>query len=514
VESTDSIGMAVSTETSDLVHTLAAAADLQNTLVYVWVLPLGTMDTIANGGVAIILMDVTPDEIGYHLAGSDVAGFRHGEGPVGWQCLIMDTSVLPANFTALQGAEGNLDLANITAIGAMYKTLSKALGGTENCFTDIIRYGNDGLTITGGGVGTEGNFDEIAVEDRSVANLTAYGICRELGSGLFGLQGPLTFGDDVGVASVNFHSTNEVVVFEDRNLGTDKYYINIEGNSTGDTRFQLGEQIGSSTSGQNGTSLICPTGVGAKFDASGLNVEYLYIFGSQISGFDQGILFSTDSTTHEVYDTAFIGCGQIDPGKVLFKNNSISNSTDASGALLLDTNFLQSSKEDLAFTSAGDGHALYITATGTYQLNNYSYSGYGGAGGRNATIFNDSGGAVTIEVNEGDTPTAKNGPGASTTINAPVFINIYVKDEKAQNIVGAQTAVYTDPGDVELMNEDTDGSGLASQSYNGAKPQAVKIRVRKSSPGATKYFPVATVGTITVDGLTTTVVMREDNVVL
>ena len=416
VELTGSIGMAVSTSTDNLYFTIAAA-DLTDTLVYVWVLANGTMDTLVNGGIALQLYDGT-DGIGYHLAGSDVAAFRHADGPVGWQCLLLDTSVLPANATAYSGVVANLTLTAVTGIGSGFKTLSKALGGASNCFTDILRYGNDGLIITTGTVGLPGTFDEIAIDDRSDTNGKAYGIMRELGAGLYGLQGPLTFGDNVGVVATYFADTNATLAFEDRSIGLLKYYINIVGNATGSTTFKLGTKTGT-TGGSNGCTLSCPAGVGATFDATDIDLQFCLIYGSTLSGFENGITFSINATNapnHEIFATTFAGNGQVEPGLTIFKNNIIATSTDATGSLLLPSS--TTNMADLSFISDGTGHAILITTAGTYTFTNYTYSGFGATTTTDAVVYNNSGGAVTINVVGGDVPTYLNGVAATTTVVA------------------------------------------------------------------------------------------------
>jgi len=500
VESTGCIGMAVSTETSDLVHTLASPVNLANTLVYVWTLANGTMDTRANGGVAIILSDVTPDRVGYHLAGSDVAGFRHESGPVGWQCLLLDTSTLPTSKTQLSGTV-DPDLAGITEIGAMYKTLSKALGGGENCFTDVIRYGNGGLTITAGTSEDTGKFSEIAADDRANTSGKAYGILRELGVGLYGLQGPLTFGDTAGETATYFKDTNATVVFEDRGIATDKYSVTIQGNGIGSTTFQLGEQVGGTTSGSSGCSLVCPSGVGASFTAIDTDLQFLYLFGSSFSGFSGGASFSTDATNgpnHKIYDCSFFGCGQIDPGKTQFKNCSISSSTNANGSVLLNGDGT-SSWADLSFTSDGTGHAIYITATGEYTFTNFTYANFGADENADACMYNNSGGGVTINKSGGDFPTVRNGSGASTQVVDAKTLTITVQDKDTDPIQNVQTAIYKVSDRTELMNKDTDIDGVASESYGGATPIDVEIRCRKASAGETKYKNFSTLATITGD---------------
>lgn len=78
---------------------------------------------------------------------------------------------------------------------------------------------------------------------------------------------------------------------------------------------------------------------------------------------------------------------------------------------------------DCAFTSPGAGHAIEITATGTFAFEGNTFTGYGT--GVNAAIFNNSGGAVTISIPlGGEVPSVTNGAGASTTIVIPAFITL------------------------------------------------------------------------------------------
>lgn len=68
--------------------------------------------------------------------------------------------------------------------------------------------------------------------------------------------------------------------------------------------------------------------------------------------------------------------------------------------------------------SGTTGHAIRITTPGTYNLVGNTFTGFGADGTNYAAIFNDSGGAVTLNVSGGvASPTVRNGAGASTTIN-------------------------------------------------------------------------------------------------
>lgn len=216
-----------------------------------------------------------------------------------------------------------------------------------------------------------------------------------------------------------------------------------------------------------------------------------------------------------------------------------------------------------SFTGLGStGHAIRITATGTYNLVGNTFTGFGSTGTNNAAIFNDSGGAVTLNISGGgSTPTYRNGTSASTTVNNTVDLNVTVLDSNNGPIPTAQVAIYKVSDDSQIMNEDTrnitagsfvtgtvyrivtvgttdftaigaasntvgvvftasgTGSGngtatdgLATEQFNFATNTPIYVRVRKSSSGETKYVPVSTTGTITSSGYNLTVTLQADTI--
>lgn len=139
-------------------------------------------------------------------------------------------------------------------------------------------------------------------------------------------------------------------------------------------------------------------------------------------------------------------------------------------------------------------------------------------GDETAAVFNDQAGAVTISVTDlGDGPTIRNGVGASTTVSNDVNVTVTVKDEAGAAVNLAQVSVHegTDPENpgAEVMNADTNASGIATTTFNFVSSQPIIIRIRKSSTGTTRYFPVAATGTITAAGFTLTRTIVLDNIV-
>jgi len=522
VESTGCLGMDVSTTTDELYFTLGTSANLTDTLVYVWVLPNGALDTTVAGGVQIVLGDST-NRNGDHTGGSDFASFRHNSGPVAWQCLVIDTGNLPTNSTSFAGTPASITLSAITQIGSAFTTVSKAIGGLENCFTDIMFYGNNGLTITGGGTGTEGKFSEIAALDRTtsghpgtgVASSTggAYGICRELGTKLFGLQGPLFFGDAAGTGSLDFEDTDVSVVFENYGIGTNKYGITIQGNATGTTSFVLGTRTGAGT-GSNGCSVVVPVGVGGYLTASNANIDTFGLYACTLNNFDQGVTFSSSSSSHEVFATSFVGCSQIGIGTIVFKNNIISNSTatgNTEAAVLMNST---SSVSDLTFISGGTGHAIEIssaTANQEFSLINFEFQGYAGANGGtgNEAILNTSGQPIIINVTNASgfvSVDTTNSTGTVTIVNN-VNVTIEILDASTTPIQSAVVAVYATSDSSEIFNNTTDSSGQVSFTTSGGTD--LFIRVRKSTSGSTRYVPLETIAS-SGSGLFLTLTLQED----
>lgn len=413
VEATGSIGYVVSTATVDAYATVAST-NLSAAIIYVWVLPRGAMDTRANGGVGMHLGDGT-DRISFHLAGSDVAAFRHETGPVGWQCLVLDTQNVPAQTTVRAGSLANLTYTAITQIGATFKTLAKSVGGVSNCWVDVIRYGlpanNNGamITITGGASGTPGTFSEIALEDRTTTNQKAYGIVRELGTGLYGVQGAIRFGNDTGTASSWFEDSNVSVVFENRGLGTSRYKIVIRDNGTGTTTFKLGAKVGtgSSATGNNGCAITVPSGVGGEWDSqTDTNVTDVFLYGSTFSGFSNGFKMRT---SQEFIGCTLTGSGTFTPAGALVYNSRIVSSTATAAMEVTSTTDMGNIANS---TFSGNTRAIKLTTAGTYTFDNLQFSS------NTYDVENASTGAIIINASNGsNVSTFINTNGGSTTIN-------------------------------------------------------------------------------------------------
>lgn len=440
----------------------SATNNLTSNMVYVYTFNNAIQDSFdaADPPNGLYLSDGT-NALSFKMAGGDRRVFNHLDGPTEWQCLVLDTGQISAMnaaglVTVRGGTVGAFNAGAVTQIGADFTTQSKALGGGINVAVDIIRFGNNGIEIVGGTTGDRGSFLEIVVEDRATTALKAHGIIRELTTDVYGSQGPLNFGN----ATVDswFDDEGVVLAFENRNIGIDKYFINVIGNVATSTNFFLSD------------STITTAGPSVISDFSSANIDSLEIVGNSFSGLADAtsvnsgqITFATDTLaqSHIVSGNTFSGCGRIFPGVVDFNNNTISNSNDPTGSLELSaTNGTNMTNID--FVSGGTGHAIVIPngATGTYDFDGFTFTGFGASATTDAALYNNSGGAVTINVLSGDVPTVLNGAGSSTTIVAQATLSI-------TNIVaGSELRIYSTLNETELDGIETVSGGLTSPRIN------------------------------------------------
>lgn len=146
----------------------------------------------------------------------------------------------------------------------------------------------------------------------------------------------------------------------------------------------------------------------------------------------------------------FRRCSQVNQGGADFDNCIFDSST---AAVTLSASNIDN-VDGCSFTSDGSNHAIELTtdhAGNSYTLTDCTYTNYALSDGStgNECIYNNSGGAVTINIIGGDTPTIRNGASASTTLVInPVVLQITVTDIDTTNIiVGARVLVLVANGD-------------------------------------------------------------------
>lgn len=513
VESSAAVQNALNTSNAAMYHTGTSRnlGTSPGTLVYVWSFNNAIQLAWDNSPPpnALLLGDGS-DRIAFDMAGNNRRVFAYNDASVTWQCLVLDTSQAGAmnsagNTYVVSGTYAGLGFGTIVDFGAHHKTESKALAGGFNVGCDIIRFGNDGIDVQGGTTGARGTFEELEVADRAAGNQQAHGIFRKYTLGSYGCQGPMSFGDNDGTTTTYFEDENAVVTFEDRNIGNDKYYVNVIGNSTGTNHFKL-----------TGVAVLS-AGPHIGWDSNGGNVNLMEMDGCVFRNWgDRTIIFSSqaDATGHHANDHTFDNCGTITGGDHDMLRMVISNSANSSRAFICGagdyTDLTLSGYEGTAGTAAilfnettdPDGELDNLTATkgtaathvielgantpSTITLRGWTVSGYNAANGNNdSVIYNNSAKAITVNV-VGNTGTIsyRNGTSATTTISSVV-------DYTLTNIVNPSEVTILDRS-VSQESNTSSGTNLsfgnaaasekAGQSFQvttAGKSDRVTVRLRK-----------------------------------
>ena len=432
-EGSGCLGLNVSNTTTHT-WTTVTSFDFNNNRIYIWILPRGEMDTLLNGGVRIVVGDGT-NRMAYYVAGSDyTTPFTIN----GWFCYVLDRNNLPAGKFTIAGSEASMNWSAITQVGVGFKTLAKALGGSENCFWDIGRQGT-GLIIRGGTSIDSGKWVEVATDDASTASGKAYGIVMEFQPGVYGVQGQITIGDSIGTTSTYFKDAGATVVFMDTGVGSGFYKLDVVGNTTGTNSFIDGIIVGSGDTarGRNGSTIIS-AGPQLTISFSNANVNTVSLYGTRFVSASQGIVFGSN-INHEILGCAFAASGQINTGGVIVRNCTFSETTSAAGSLLWSSSInIKNSIFVANTTGAGIQHTTAIGSPFAYD--NLTFSG------NTYDVNNTSGSAIEVNKNNGSNPSTYTGS-LVTFLGASVTTQITVKDlTTGGNIENARVLVWPTDG--------------------------------------------------------------------
>ncbi len=386
----------------------------------------GSVDTLANGGVGIVVADdLATDSVGTWYVGPK-SGYLGG-----WVYYVVDPARAFDVVTAGTGSwttGGNpAQLSGVDGLGVRWKITNTIMGASDNCFLDVISIGT-GYRVTNGDAGsTECKFSDFSTYEETSTN--RYGALESKSGVLFPLC-KLRIGAASGATNTEFIDSNFTVIWQDALVSATFYELVVE-KGTGTTDVTL----------SNGTLKAAGT-TEVKIDFAGVTSVTL----TNIN-VERARLIDLDGAC------SWIG-GQIGTsgmielfGTATFQSINILGPSDAT-ALKITNNTYMNNVSGLAFTKGTTtNHAIEITATGTYDFDDITFSGYAGTDGStgNECVYNNSGGAVTINVNGGTTPTIRNSAGSSTTVVAgTVTVAINVKSaETGLNLQDARVFIET-----------------------------------------------------------------------
>ena len=467
-EGTNCVGEQISTNSEEMYDTITAK-DFSAKSVHGWFLMWNAPNTFANAAFGFVFGDGT-NRIAYSVGGTGTPDVQGVFMKNGWVSFQFDCSSPPTTYVTLAGSEASLDWANITQIGFYFDGTQKSLGPVDNVFIDALwEYDNSAYTveITAGTGASPATFSDLADYDFSSAASRALGVMYEVDSGVFEVQAPIMIGDD-GTAASYFKSENEEIIFIDKPINN--YKFNLIGNATGQNECYF-----TGVTFRNTNSSVNPT-----FDWNDANFEYIQIDACSFLAIGT-IDLPTTSANRFVTSSVFDGCGLIDPSTVKFEDNTVRNHTTTGLSLANPTT--QGVKNCLFQSSgAGGGHAIEITAIGTYTFDGLDFVDYGADATSDAAVYNNSGGHVIINVQNASGPTVLNGSGATTDVVLTVNLKLTVKDADGNAIVGASVFLEADTGGPDDYLESvtiTSSGTVATVTHNGhnmADGEMVNIR--------------------------------------
>ena len=294
----------------------------------------------------------------------------------------------------------------------------------------------DGVIAYGDDVGGYFDFEDIYLADVGV-NL-ATGTIRKV-AGVYFAAGKIVIGDSVSTNGCKFNAKSQSLIFEEKDVASTLYGIEVVDNGTGVTEFILGEKVGSA--GVSGCFISVESLTQTpKWDLDGgtdTDVDNFKLYGSTFSGAD-GMILPATATEVEVLNCNFDSCGQIIVDTCIILNSNFINAIG--NAIEISTASHQ--VEECSFinpTTAG----VEITVATTYDFDGLVFVGTSGTGPYD--VNNTSGSTVTINVNSGN---AQYSTGSTVNfIQAPATVEITVKDIVTTAIIeGARVLVVVSDG--------------------------------------------------------------------
>jgi len=463
-----------------------------------WVLLWGNPNSLANGGIGYYLEDSSGNAVVLKLGGSDKSGMLYGA--IGWQCFMFyaDATYLQNNVSYIQVSGSSFpDLTSLAKVGVHFDITSKAVGTSPNVNWDVC-YALDYVQITGGTDTSPLSFDDIATAD----DTNAWGVISKLESGVYAAQGKFRIGDTS--TDTYFVDKGNLIIFKDTWVPDNFHEINVYRGASNTTIFQLGEKSGSA--GINGCILRAPSNkrfildIYSNYDTSNITTGDVGLYGSSFYYLGQGKL--TDNSNAEVLTCNFINCGTVYLYQATVQGTNFIGSSSQAVWIPISHNLSNSN-----FITNYVG--ILMSATGDYTLDAVKFTG------NTYDLENSTSGIINVNCTNGSNPsTILNSGGGTTNIINTVYLRVWVEDEDGNPVQNAAVYIERVSDGAQLMNEYTDASGLAEETYNYLGDEDIIIRVRKSSSGGKRYIPVYTSGTITSSGFTLTVVLREDIIAL
>lgn len=461
----------------DVTSDLAAGTNKTVMFKYICTTP-GLLSSLATPGIRLEVGSATGAYYGYDVQGNDTY-------PVDKSWLVMPIN--PNVASHRDNTTGSPDLTAVDYFGMRYD--QSAVSKAANQAMDAVDIGRGLLLVSGDGVSADGDWQDFSDHDWGTAS-NRYGYVRE-NEGIIIIYGKM----NIGSATVTeFSGSKRQIVYPDG-------------------LFAAGFS-GVFADLQNALSLIYDEATHTSLGtAAGEDTRAVFEWsGASGEGYAAHVLNNFASyimTSVVVVSGANIETADLTQGGGIIENSTIRCNAASTVAVCNDADF--TNLDDVRWIQSGAGHAIEITATGTYSFTNLFFEGFGAIAANDAAIYNNSGGLVTINVSGGDSPTYRNGASASTVVNNTVAWTLAVVDADGVAVQNAEVTVTDNSATpVELFHlENTPVSGLAVYSFDGTDSgNAAIVLVMTSGSDSYEAFDLTT--THPSSATTTTIQLRDD----
>jgi hypothetical protein len=451
-----------------------------------------------RGGLCLCLGSSTSNYSYWNFGGKDTyAG--------GWIRLTVDPSK-----TASGSYGTGLDLTSVRYFGVIFDTDTTAK--FDNAIIDRIDFGY-GLTVTGTSTSND-LFGDILYADEGTVN-NKYGYVRS-DNGVIYAHGLITLGDGAGTLASTLTDVDRVVIFEQKKymnsssawvdaVSSTFHGLKRVGNNTNGTSLQFGVKVGSgdTAKGRNGLT-IASAGQTVTIDLDDGHTgtgRACKVYGTTFRNITGTFALSTN-TAFEFVGNTVDQCGKVtDINGIVVRNCIFSGTKATDGAIAWGTGMDIKNSNFIANTTGAA--VLHSSATGSpFSYDNLQFSG------NTYDVNNTSGSSITVAKDNGSNPSTYTG--STVTFSGSVSVSVTVVDKNNSPIQNAQVGVYV--GATQVINADTNASGVASGSWTGSTPQDAIWKVRRSSAGTgTKYIATSGPAVIAaVTGMSVKVVLQVD----
>lgn len=354
------------------------------------------IDSWANGGMRVGIGSASGAMKFWNALGNDLSPYPYG----GWQNTAVDPT-FAADLT-----EGAPAAGAYRVFGSLPNMLNKITKGSPHC-VDAIRFGRGQIRATLGDL-ANGYATFAGLAAANDAATARWGLFSNR-AGSFLWKGLLSFG--LAGTAVDFRDSNKIINLDD----TPRVYAGfnkIEIRNVASRVDLTSVSINAPTTSITGAAPISQ-GDFEVVDNADVNLD-----GCTFT--DMGSFIFKANTA--VVGCTFRRCGQITQNQASFAGGLITR-CDAAVAMVSDN---PGAVTGVEFVSTGTGHAMQITVPGTYTLTQDIFTGYAAGDGStgNEAIYNNSGGLVTLNISGGNTPSVRNGAGASTVVNNTITLSL------------------------------------------------------------------------------------------